>query len=837
MLITNFAAGELSENLFGRIDIPQYFSGASRIENFDVIPTGGIKRRGGMERLTELSGEGRIIPFVVNRNEGFLLYLTDNKISIYKLIDGRITGSPAVYNSGANFQLYKTDEIDKVQYAQNFNTMILVHENCPPLEVVLNNGFLSVNTLSINFDVSVIAGKNITEQDKAPHEKDDEQYKTKGRLTTEGNYPSAVSFFHGRLVFAGTKNERQWVFASAVKQPDKNYNFSTYKTFLTEKREYSTLFGKIEKSDTSIISATPDSTYIINSFVKPPESYYVESQLYPAGTRIDYINLNEVKLTNGMKNPGTINDVEGIRAELLEKITAYDANNNFNYGVGFPFVVYTRDWRYKFYYPLEDVNVEERLEVKVICYVFANRIKIHTTGRLYLGSMGINPGGWNENYINISNTETIIPPEDVITLINTPNIISDRINTKINQHIEREKNRGHSPAVEFFYDNENEYPALQAASINKLFNNVLSTMYYELDTGHGTEFFYNYPEQLQQDVLARIVNTDHTYIAIYTREIISDSYPTPDCGFTFEIASDMNDAIKWLAVNKGLIIGTETAEWIIPPGVHATNVQAVLNSRYGSDGIQGTAIGDSTCFFQTGKKALVEYYIPQQDNNFRANNMALLSAQMLGESPAKEFDFVSSPYIKLIVTREDGTAVSLLYERGTGTFAWSRIITEGKICSTAVLPGSDGNDELYLVVRRNWEYFLEVLREDCTVFLDSFRNWNSVMENPPYSDEAVIHSGYIGYPYTSRVRSMPILANDKMKPNNIKHITIRFLDSFMPKLKALPNGKVDVITNDEPFSGVHKVPFPGVWDHDVCFEFIHDTPDRCRILAINAEVN
>ena len=846
MLITNFAAGELSENLFGRIDIPQYFAGASRLENFDVMPTGGIKRRGGMERLAELSGEGRIIPFAVNRNEGFLLYLTDNKISIYKLADGRVAGTPAVYNSDDDLQLFKADEIGSVQYAQNFNTMILVHENRPPLEAVLSNGSLSINTLLMDFGVSVIAGENITDQDKAPHEKDDEQYKPKSRLTAEGNYPSAVSFFNGRLVFAGTKNERQRVFASAIKQPDKNYNFSTYKIFLTEKKEYSTLFGKIEKDDTSIISTEPG--YIINSFVRPPEEYYVESQLYLPDTRIEYINLNRVKLTKGMKTPEIILDNEGIKAELQAKIDDCIANNSKNDGKGEKYTFYTREWEIRYYGHL--VNGEHHVDhiigfdkyfSEVFCYVENSSIHIfyHIETTIKHEENSATTEEWVKNF----------EAGAALEIQNDPESLRNEIMSAINNVIQRDKGVSYPPPVLSFtgytfyrsYNTPNminEYEDKKTEAVDYLFDNVLSTMYYELNTEYGTEYFYNYPQQLEAAVWARIVNTDHTYIAIYTRDIISDSYPTPDCGFTFEIASDMNDAIKWLAVNKGLIVGTETAEWIIPPGVHAANVQAVMNSRYGSGGMQGTAVGDAVCFFQAGKKALVEYYIPQQDNNFRANNMALLSAQMLGESPAKEFDFISSPYIKLIVTREDGTAVSLLYERGTGTFAWSRIVTEGEICSTAVLPGSDGNDELYLAVMRHGEFFLEVLRENCDVFLDSFvRLEFSFSDNTAYSNEAVTHNGCIGYPYASRVRSMPILANDKMKPNNIKNITIRFLNSFMPKLKALPNGKVDVITKDQPFSGVHRVPFPGVWDHDVCFEFLHDAPNRCRILAINAEVN
>jgi hypothetical protein len=381
-----------------------------------------------------------------------------------------------------------------------------------------------------------------------------------------------------------------------------------------------------------------------------------------------------------------------------------------------------------------------------------------------------------------------------------------------------------------------------------------------------------------------VANWQNVYVPIFTRKIIEDKYPVPDDGFTFEIASDMSDGIKWIAQNKNLLVGTETAEWVIPAGVNAANVQAVLNSRYGSDSIQGTSVGDAMCFFQTGKKALIEYYIPQQDYNFRANNMAMLSKNMLHESPAFDFDFISAPYTKLFVSREDGTIVCLLYERSTGTFAWGRITTgreieaaengktvrtrTGLIKSVATVPGPSGYDDVFLVVRRGADFFLERHSErvredgggDAAVFLDSYQPWDGDPQG--YADDAVVydetdnrtypvtqgpipdHVMWIGYPYESRVRSMPVLANDRMKQNNIKNLYIRFNDSFMPKLRSVSMeegkermGNTDTIGRPEPYSGVVQLPFPGVWDRDVFFELIHDRPTRCRVLAVNAEAN
>jgi hypothetical protein len=150
-----------------------------------------------------------------------------------------------------------------------------------------------------------------------------------------------------------------------------------------------------------------------------------------------------------------------------------------------------------------------------------------------------------------------------------------------------------------------------------------------------------------------------------------------------------------------------------------------------------------------------------------------------------------------------------------------------------------------------------MLDERYQVYLDSYLPLGAGAAAGAYSDEAVVydetdrrvypknqaaipgHTMWIGYPYTSRIRSMPVLANDRMKQNIIKTLLVRFHDSFMPHVKSIPNGienKV-VAPGAEPYSGVIQVPFPGGYDRDVFFEILHEAPTRCRVLAINAEAN
>ena len=772
MLITNFASGELSESLFGRIDIPQYYSGVSRLENFDVIPTGGIERRGGTKRLLRLEeGDGRVIPFVINRELSFLLYLSPGTIKVYKIENCAINEEPAVFHSRDDLSLYANlSEITEVQCAQSFDTMILCHENYAPLEVRHKDSAITILRFQINIDVEINA---------EGHYELDKYYLENGWLLTDGNYPGTVTFFNDRLVFAGLRSDRQRVFVSGSASAR---DFSTYKKFITEKREAVSLIScKLKPSKNEIII---NDLKEFEKFTKSVNEYYVLSKYFPEDTMVSDINGKTLLLNN---NKAKLS----VTPETLDAFLSWKDNIDINYvspnyNLGTCFVSYGVG-KFKVYdtfprplsYSLPLIGE----------YTLSNVSRYFNKGVLYNYVQGKTPKG---------------------TITN-----------------------GSGGAALVFNDNE------LINFINDFHDFIQASLTYSFPQEDGSSVtLYGTPEHIYQQVLGNHYDDSFEIdspVVFYTKDFIIDSYPTPDNGFTFEIASDMNDSIKWLAVNKGLVIGTETAEWVIPPGTRATNVQAALNSRHGSDSLQGTIIGDAVCFFQSGKKALVEYYIPREDNNFRANNMATLSGHLLRESPVKEFDFISSPYAKLFITREDGIAVTLLYERNTGTFAWGRITTEGKIKSAAALPGRDGYDELYLLVKRGEDFFLEALRETSGVYLDSYKEIDG--DFSMYDTGAVIHDGYVGYPYASRVRSMPILGNDKMKPSNIKNILIRFHDSYMPKLKALPNNITDTITRDEPYTGVLKVMFPGAWDRDAQFEFIHDKPTRCEILAINAEVS
>jgi hypothetical protein len=784
MLITNFASGELSENLFGRIDMPQYFQGVSHLENFDVVPTGGISRRRGTRRILGLPEEGRIIPFIIDRDTHILLFLSPGKISV--IVDGVITST---VESTEELPLYATmAEIDEVQYAQNFDVMVLVHKGYAPIAIILGvNNSIFISKFYID---CVIEEVNEPGVEKTGTDRFDDNYKSpasggKGWLTTPENYPISVTFFNSRIIFAGTQASPQRIFAS---RSGEIHIFSTKKIYRSETREYITVDGVLNLSDNTI--RLTDLTEI-GKFNYPPGSYFINSQYYDEDTGILGLFGDKLYINS---NPKTIT----ISEETIEAVAAWAADINSSDTGSEYYKICNRT-----YMGLSMVPVST--EGDFYFSYFAGKIRIRFY-RPYYGTEDI----WDVT-ISISDAKSILSSytyfvEYINAVISTFNIEFHTL---------------------YFSDSQ------KSAFIAGFWDYIQDKMKLAVSAGAATKTFYGSPTDIYNQVSQNSIIDVGLITSIFTLYVkipIEDEYTTPDDGFTFEIASDMSDAIKWIGQNKNLLVGTETAEWIIPAGVNATNIQAILNSRYGSDNVQGTAIGDAFCFIQTGRKAIVEYYIPQQDNNFRANNMAMTSKNMLNESPVFDFDFQSAPYTRIFISRADGKVACLLYERMTGTFAWGRITTSGHIRSVAVLPGG-GQDEVYFVVERGAGFFLERLDNRNEVYLDGFH------EGALEAGE--IQAGeYSGFPYTSRVRSMPVLANDKMKNNVIKTLNIRFHDSCLPKVKSIAGDRevqTDTITRKEPYSGIIQIPFPGQYDRDVFFEFVHDKPTACHILAVHAE--
>lgn len=666
MLFTNFSSGELSASLYGRVDLPQYYSGASQIINFDIIPTGGIKRRTGTKRCGQLDGMCRLIPFIIDRNVNFILEFGSSYIRFWKNGEKVLDASNKQLeftSSTTGFPLYASiEEAREVQYAQNYDTMIFTHKNYAPLRLVWNGAdSFTLSKISFDFKPEVSIRDKHGNYVPKPLTFDTQTFQA------SGYYPSCCAFFAGRLFFASSIRHPQRIWASCA--PDDKGNryerFAYFKRVITVTRtlknpDIHIFTANIASGSQRFTNVSQDLRNVLLSG-KTAQDYYVSGQGIPIGCKVVSIEQNEITIS---MNAG---------------------------------IAVTRG-------------------------VFSIQLWQHPTNA------------------SAADYEMVAEKNDV-TLASS--------------------------------------------------------------------------------------------------------------AFFFDIASDKNDAIKFLAQNKHLVVGTESAEWVIPSDISALNLHAYLNTRYGSDNIQGTCISSAVVFFAAGKKAIREYYLDEKDI-FRSNNLALLNDEILSQSAACDFDYSINP-VRLIITREDGSLALMLYEKNNNIMAWHRYVLghSGKAVSTAVVESTEGNDIVYVAVKRTDAYYLEAFDMSQDVYLDSYRLYNN--DASSYNADAVLYNAtqqtnaplsdvpadfiaagdtvYIGYEYDSVFKSLPIVnANDKKR---IGALQLRFLNSFFPDIYA-QSDRPEIISEQEPYSGIKDVRFPGSSARDVIFTLQIRKPKRCTILAINA---
>lgn len=186
LILTNFTAGELSPRLAGRIDQAKYYNGCKTLQNMLIYPHGGAVRRPGTYFVAETKDSTkkvRLIPFEFSTEQAYILEFGHEYMRVYK-DNGQVESGGSPYEISTPYQ---ESELFELKYVQSADTMYITHPNHKPKKLT-RTGHTSW-TLS----------------DYAP---------TADPFTSADNYPSCVAFFEERLVFAGSNNNPQKIWAS-----------------------------------------------------------------------------------------------------------------------------------------------------------------------------------------------------------------------------------------------------------------------------------------------------------------------------------------------------------------------------------------------------------------------------------------------------------------------------------------------------------------------------------------------------------------------------------------------------------------------------------------------
>jgi len=283
--LTNFTGGELSPRLDGRNDLAKYPTGCKTLENMIVFPHGSAARRSGTQYVAEVkdsSKETRLIPFEFSTTQTYMLEFGDQYIRFYK-DNGQILSGGSAYEISSP---YLEAELFDIKYAQSADVMYICHPN-HPVKKLARTGHTSWTLTSVDFQNGPFMDHNIetttittshtsvgatatltlssttginsnqgwlsTDVGRLVHMKDGhlkitaytsstevtatvEVAISSGSATTDfalgsfsdtTGYPSCVTFFEQRLVFAATLSQPQTLFFSKsgdYENMDDNYH-------------------------------------------------------------------------------------------------------------------------------------------------------------------------------------------------------------------------------------------------------------------------------------------------------------------------------------------------------------------------------------------------------------------------------------------------------------------------------------------------------------------------------------------------------------------------------------------------------------------------------------
>lgn len=130
----SFGAGEISDSLYGRLDLGKYNVGAKLIRNMVVLPEGGAENRAGTRFVTEVHDSTkihRLVSFQFSTVQAYALELGDNTLRVIK--DGGIVlDGPSPYLVATP---WGENDLAGLAFTQSADVMYVVHPDYPPYTI------------------------------------------------------------------------------------------------------------------------------------------------------------------------------------------------------------------------------------------------------------------------------------------------------------------------------------------------------------------------------------------------------------------------------------------------------------------------------------------------------------------------------------------------------------------------------------------------------------------------------------------------------------------------------------------------------------------------------
>lgn len=191
---------------------------------------------------------------------------------------------------------------------------------------------------------------------------------------------------------------------------------------------------------------------------------------------------------------------------------------------------------------------------------------------------------------------------------------------------------------------------------------------------------------------------------------------TPESAIITGLASGEAQYTRWMMDDqKGLVIGTNTAEWLITSGNSnsvlspTNNPRAILLSSVGGSDVQAVRIDNQIFFISDSQQSLRGLNYEFSADGFIDTQPSVLASHLF-KSNVKRIVTQRQPHERVWIVFEDGRLVTMITRKRENVIGFNEVVLGGvgdtagnppKVIDACVVAGvNDGEQDLYLLVER-----------------------------------------------------------------------------------------------------------------------------------------
>lgn len=221
----------------------------------------------------------------------------------------------------------------------------------------------------------------------------------------------------------------------------------------------------------------------------------------------------------------------------------------------------------------------------------------------------------------------------------------------------------------------------------------------------------------------------------------------------YTIAASQVNAIRWLAPQDWLLIGTIGAEWKMGSGsieepLTPTMVTTKRQSSNGSAYLQPVMVDNVILYVQRQGRKLRELVYSFEADSFVSPDLTVLSEHITG-SGITQMAYQKTPDPILWCVTDDGDLSTMTYKRSQDVVGWSLQIFYGDVESVAVIPGDD-EDEVWISIERE-------INGNSVRYIEQFqpRDWGNNQDDIFFVDSGLIFDGGDAVDITNVTQATP----------------------------------------------------------------------------------